>query len=175
MAAAPCDAHQAVAGDDRPNFTGNWIMDLTESDSLSSLLTELGFGMLSRGMIGSMTVWQEIKQTEELVDVKVTTWFGSDSLRLACDGRVEQNPGILGEKTASVTRWVKNGLETRQLLDASQAIDDPHADVFVTTRSLCPSTSKDSSRAEDRLLEYCEILRNGKSRGTARRILRRQS
>ena len=171
----PPSAHLRAAAarccaDARPDFSGQYSMDLKASDPLGPVLRELGLNKVVAALIARVGVEQTISQNAQKLLVEVKTAISTSSLRLTFDGEVTMAPGITGGETACTSRWLDaSRLETRQSLSASDNLppSDPAADVFITVRSLGEGGAV--------LVEDVAVVRGGQpvEGATAKRILRR--
>jgi hypothetical protein len=145
----------------RPDFSGQWEMDLSASDPLGPILRELGLNRVLAALVSRVGVRQSIEMSEDALTVEVTTAVSTSTLRLEYDGSPTLAPGITGGETLCISRWLNDTrLETRQSLDAN---NPPNGDAFVTVRSL----------REDMLIEEVAVVRGGVAGASAQRCLRR--
>jgi hypothetical protein len=74
---------------DRPNFSGFWTLDLKapEATSMDALLAVRGVPMIMRKVMDTMSVTQDITQTDKTLTIKFSTvLFGNQTLPLILDG-----------------------------------------------------------------------------------------
>jgi len=149
-----------------PDFTGKWSMDLSKSDPLRPLFREVGLNFLLISVIEWLPVTQVIVQSEEALEIKISTPVKDNNLTLRLDGAEIRNFGVSGDLTSSTSRWVNIGGRT-YLQTRHQTDDSPDSAIFITQRSL---QSNGSELWEESSLERDGVIVQG---AQARRILRR--
>src|SRR5215469_12905026 len=54
---------------DKPNLSGNWILDLEASTSVGPLIRQIGAGLLDRGYAASIKLKATLHQTEQVLTI----------------------------------------------------------------------------------------------------------
>ena len=105
---------------DKPNFTGNWTLDLQASSSLDLLMKQMGSGLLDRKYAAWTQLRANLHQTENVLTIAVRgPGFALDET-LYMDGRNDpSNLQLLGAISVNTkTAWSKDYkllVETHQI------------------------------------------------------------
>jgi hypothetical protein len=95
---------------DKPNFSGNWKLDLSASTSLEPLMTQIGAGFVERKYADTVTLRATLNQTESSLTLAVRGPAFDLDETLYLDGRTA--PGsmkLLGATTVkTTTSWSKD-------------------------------------------------------------------
>ena len=101
-------AGHAFAVDKPKPFDGTWILDSRSSEPLDAILKGMGYGWLSRKIMGTLAVRQVIQTRTSGLAVRVLTRFSDDTIVLPTDNRWAIGRTLDGEQTQRRSRWVKN-------------------------------------------------------------------
>ena len=122
---------------DRPNLSGFWTLDLKapEATSMNALLEAQGIPMIMRKVMDTMSMTQDIAQTDKTLTIKFNTaLFGNQTLPLILDGGTH----ILDiEKLGKIefrSVWDKNG--TSIVTTMKPATQDNQKPVWTSWRYL---------------------------------------
>ena len=104
---------------DKPNFSGNWTLDLQASTSLEPLMNQIGAAVLDRKYAAQTRLTATLQQTEDVLTVATRgPGFVLDQT-LYLDGRDDSgNTELLGATSVSAkTGWSK---DSKQLVETHQ-------------------------------------------------------
>jgi hypothetical protein len=113
----------------KPNFAGNWTLNMEKSDPMGGGPGGGGGGG-GRGMgMGSAPL--AITQTGDklVIEIKSAT---PRTMSYALDGTESVNPGMRGAETKSKARWEGESL----VIESTTAMSTPNGDVTITTKEV---------------------------------------
>jgi hypothetical protein len=95
---------------DKPNFTGNWVLDLQASTSLDPLMTQIGASFIDRKYAAHTKLKATLEQTADVLTIAARGPAFSFNQTLYLDGRDDpSNTQILGATSVNTkTVWSKD-------------------------------------------------------------------
>ena len=97
---------QSLAAAPSQPFDGSWALDAKASQSLDAILKGLGYGWITRKVMGSLSVRQVIETKPSGLAVRVMTRFTDDTIILPINNRWAVGRTIDGGQTQRRSRWL---------------------------------------------------------------------
>jgi hypothetical protein len=104
---------------DKPNFTGNWILDLGASSSFDSLMTQIGASFIDRKYAAWTKLRATLRQSDDVLKIEARGPAFAFNQTLYLDGRSDtSNFQLLGATSViAKTTWSK---DRKQLVETHQ-------------------------------------------------------